>query len=85
MDNTQNQQQQEPTFGMRLVGISFNPSGDEKVARIKSLCAELADIVNDDVMQNEERTALQVKLLDHAIYEILNAQMNAVKVVTLKY
>jgi len=70
---------------MRLVGISFNPSGDEKVARIKSLCAELADIVNDDVMQNEERTALQVKLLDHAIYEILNAQMNAVKVVTLKY
>lgn len=33
----------ELTFGQRLVGLTFNPSGDDKVGRAKQLCAELAD------------------------------------------
>lgn len=84
-ENSTTEPQRELTFGERLVGINFNPSADDKVSRIKSICAELADIVNEEVMSNENRSALQAKLLDHAICEILNAQMNAVKVVTLKY
>ena len=35
----------ELTFGMKLVGIDFNPSGDPKVVRLKELGAEMADIV----------------------------------------
>lgn len=38
---------QELTFGMKLVGIDFNPSGDPKVVRLKQLGAEMADIVEE--------------------------------------
>lgn len=74
----------ELTFGEKLVGISFNPSADDKVAKAKQLCAELADLLNDD-RKNQESTALYSTLHTHAIGEILNAQMNVVKVLTLKY
>ena len=36
---------QELTFGEKLVGKTFNPSGDDKVARLKALAAEMSDIV----------------------------------------
>lgn len=74
----------QPTFGERLVGITFNPSADDKVSKAKRLCADLADLINDE---NESREASQFsqRLFSHAVGEILNAQMNAVKVLTLKY
>ena len=31
------------TFGEKLVGLSFNPSVDQKVQRIKELAAKMAD------------------------------------------
>jgi len=74
----------ELTFGEKLVGLTFNPSGDAKVQRAKELCAELADLINEDYI-NEEFTVLKNQLYNHTIGEILNAQMNAVKVLTLKY
>ena len=74
----------ELTFGEKLVGLTFNPSGDVNVQRAKELCAELADLVKDEFTQSE-CSALQRQLFDHAIGEILNAQMNAVKVLTFKY
>ena len=33
----ENQQQRELTFGERAVGLTFNPSGDEKVNKAKKL------------------------------------------------
>jgi len=72
------------TFGEKLVGITFNPSADDKVAKAKQLCAELADLLKEDSM-TKEPTYLSSTLYDHAIGEILNAQMNVVKVLTLKY
>jgi hypothetical protein len=42
----------EMTFGERLVGLTFNPSGDDKVATAKRLCAALADLVQE---QSQER------------------------------
>lgn len=72
------------TFGQRLVGLNFNPSNDNKVDQAKRLCAELADLLYADY-KNNETTELKNELYHHAIGEILNAQMNCVKVLTLKY
>ena len=69
------------TFGEKLVGITFNPSADDKVSKAKRLCADLADLLNDDFESNT--VGLKRTLFTHAIGEILNAQMNVVKVLTL--
>lgn len=76
--------QKEMTFGEKLVGLTFNPSNDDKVSRAKKLCAELMDLVNED-RANRETTQLEGYLYPHTIGEILNAQMNVVKLLTLKY
>lgn len=72
------------TFGEKLVGLTFNPSNDEKVLKAKRLCAELADLINDDP-HTQETTRLKSMLEKNAYCEILNAQMNVVKVLTFKY
>lgn len=74
----------QPTFGEQLVGITLNPAGDPKVLKAKQLCAELADLLNDHNNQSESSQFSQ-RLFSHAVCEILNAQMNVVKVLTLKY
>lgn len=73
------------TFGERLVGITFNPAGDDNVAKAKRLCADLADLVEEHRNRPQESTQLEGQLYNHAIGEILNAQMNVVKLLTLKY
>lgn len=75
--------ERELTFGEKLVGLTFNPSGDEKVTKAKQLCAELADLLHGE--HKNGSSALHDQLYNHAIGEILNAQMNVVKVLTLKY
>lgn len=72
------------TFGEKLVGLTFNPSNDDKVAKAKKLCADLMDLVNEE-RQNRETTQLESYLYIHTVGEILNAQMNVVKLLTLKY
>lgn len=72
------------SFGQQLVGLSFNPSGDPKVQRAKELCAELADLLQDHV-SGRETSPFEQQLYNHTIGEILNAQMNVVKVLTFKY
>lgn len=72
------------TFGQKLVGISFNPSQDPKVDKAKKLCAELADLLNEH-NESKEKTQDSQRLFSHAVGEILNAQMNAVKVLTYNY
>ena len=80
MDNTTRPM----TFGEQLVGLTFNPSGDDKVAKAKQLCAELADLLNDH-NNSKEGTQNSQRLFSHAVGEILNAQMNVVKVLTYQY
>jgi hypothetical protein len=77
------------TFGEKLVGLTFNPSGDAKVQRAKELCAELADLLQESRFEKSDNGNMMVSTLystlyDHAVGEILNAQMNVVKVLTLK-
>ena len=73
----------ELSFGEKLVGLTFNPSGDPKVNRAKELCAELADLLHEDASSGEQ-SALYRLLVEKATGDILNAQMNVVKVLTLK-
>jgi hypothetical protein len=74
----------ELTFGEKLVGIEFNPSNDDKVAKAKMLFAEAANLLNDHNNSTEDSRDKQ-RLFSHAVCEILNAQMNTVKVLTYKY
>jgi hypothetical protein len=74
----------ELSFGEKLVGLTFNPSGDDKVNKAKKLCAELADLLNEDYRERESSPLSDV-LFKHTIGEILNAKMNVVKALTLKY
>jgi hypothetical protein len=73
------------TYGEQLVGLTFNPSGDPKVHRAKEICAELADMLDETARaKNLQAYPLSNAMYTHAIGEILNAQMNVVKVLTLK-
>lgn len=77
----------ELTQGEKLVGKTFNPSGDDKVAKAKALCAELSDMIYDaklDSAENGTLTSLREQLADRALMDILAAQMMVVKTLTLK-
>jgi hypothetical protein len=74
---------EELTFGQLLVGLNFNPSNDPKVQKAKQLCAELADLVRDGNEVLNLNNSVKHHLLHHTYGEILNAQMNVVKVLTL--
>lgn len=80
--------QQALSFGEKLVGKTFNPSGDDKVARLKALAAEMADIVHahDSKAGDElgEGQYLNSTFKGGAIRRILDAQMWAVKHITNK-
>jgi hypothetical protein len=74
------------TFGEQLVGLNFNPSADDKVAQAKVLFAKAADLLEEEYRaKNLGASPLADRLYNHAIGEVLNAQMNVVKVLTLKY
>lgn len=80
--------ERELNFGEKLVGLTFNPSGDTKVQRAKEICAELANLVNQSFYEGEQDylpLSIRHQLFNHTIGEILNAQMNVVKVLTFKY
>ena len=69
----------ELTAGQQAVGLTFNPSGDPTVLKLKELYAEIIDILNDDRGQNRDERA---RLASVAITEAQTAQMWAVKAVT---
>lgn len=72
-------QNRETTFGEQAVGLGFNPSGDEKVTKLKEHYAAIIDILNDDRGENRDERA---RLASVAITEAQGAQMWAVKAVT---
>lgn len=73
------------TYGQMFVGINFNPSNDDKVAKAKQLCADLTDLLIYNVGDVKELSRMKERMLQHALGEILNAQMNVVKVLTFNY
>lgn len=75
---------EELTFGMKAVGLTFNPSGDEKVTEIKKLYAKIIDWMAE--VRNEQTTwpSERSRLCSVAITEAQTAQMWAVKAITWK-
>ena len=71
------------TFGEKAVGLSFNPSGDSLVDKVKGLYAgvidDLALLRCSDGLSDEAR-----RLCSIAITEAQTAQMWAVKAITWK-
>jgi hypothetical protein len=73
-----------PTFGEQLIGVDVESEQQDNVTKVKVMFAEIAEMVKKDY-QGESRHPLKSLLFDHAIGEILNAQMSVVKVLTLKH
>jgi hypothetical protein len=71
------------SFGELLVGIEFDPTNEDKVTKVKNLMAEIAIIVLEEY-NTEGKSPVKSLLFDHAIGEIVSAQMAAVKVITFK-
>ena len=71
--------------GESLVGVDFNSTGKAEVETVKRACAFLIDMIEKHREENSQHgtlTANREFLMNHAIGEILNAQMNVVKVIT---
>jgi len=68
------------TYGERAVGLSFNPSGDHDVERIKKLYAEIIDYCNG--ARTGASDGERKRLFSVAITEAQSAQMWAVKAIT---
>lgn len=72
------------SYGEKAVGLTFNPSGDQKVEKLKQLYAEIIDILDleRDSAKDGKRGPEQPRLFSIAITEAQTAQMWAVKAVT---
>lgn len=68
------------TRGQKLVGLTFNPSNDLKVQKIKELYAEIIDMLESGYADSGDGTAMYAHAREYAI----TAQMWAVKAVTFK-
>lgn len=77
------------TFGEKAVGLSFNPSGDDLVHRLKKLYAEIIDVCAEERLRCRgssfaDLASEQSRLYSIAITEAQTAQMWAVKAATWK-
>lgn len=66
------------TYGEKAVGLSFNPSGDPKVQKLKELFAQIIDICHDERIERNDPESLHSVAITHAV----TAQMWTVKAVT---
>ena len=85
----ENQTNRELTFGEKAVGLTFNPSGDEKVNKAKQLMADALDLLKE---AEAEKAKLSVGnamasweanvFRTNAFNKIVDAQMSLVKYIT---
>jgi hypothetical protein len=69
-------------FGEDVFGIDTTIENPTDVEQIKIIFAELAERVKNNY--EEERSPVKSLLFDHAIGELINAQMSVVKLMTYK-
>lgn len=76
----------ELTFGEKAVGLTFNPSGDATVQKIKETCAAAIDVLNNlrDIAKGAN-DGEAVRMFSVAITELQTAQMWGVKAATWKF
>jgi hypothetical protein len=77
-----------PTFGESAVGLTFNPSGDEKVNKAKQLMADALDLLKDAEMEKADgfsSASWEANVFrTNAFNKIVDAQMSLVKYITWK-
>lgn len=71
------------TFGEKAVGLTFNPSNDPTVHKVKELYAQIIDLCKE-LSEQESWPDGKTRLLSIAITEAQGAQMWAVKAITWK-
>ena len=86
MENTV---RKELTFGEKAVGLTFNPSGDEKVNKAKQLMADALDLLKESEAEKTDNGNAIVSwesnvLRTEAFNSIVRAQMSLVKYITWK-
>ena len=72
----------EQTYGQKAVGLSFNPSGNEAVDQIKSLYAEIIDMM--DAMKHYSPSPEVKRMTSIAITEAQTSPIWAVTSLTSK-
>ena len=83
MENTPGR---EMTYGEKAVGLTFNPSNDNNVQKVKELYAEIIDIViNNAYPIDGGKTTEMQTLSTEAIRQAQTAQMWAVKAITYQF
>lgn len=74
--------EQQLSFGQKAVGLTFNPSNDPTVQKLKELYAEIIDLC--DQARTVHGRNENARLFSIAITEAQGAQMWAVKAATWK-
>lgn len=78
------------SFGEKLAGINFNPSGNEHVDNVKGTAASFMDAIHSASWSNQldgktiDETHIKMRLFREAELRALEAQMLAVKAITWK-
>jgi hypothetical protein len=80
--NDQNEKR-ELTFGEQAVGLTFNPSNDDDVAKCKAEFAAVIDRMS--ILRNSTNNTEIKRMASVAITEAQTAQMWAVKAITWKF
>lgn len=75
----------EQTRGEKLVGLDFNPSGDNRVHAVKVAAAEMADAVLDALDADPGAGPMKRLIAETALMAVLQAQMAVVKLLTFKW
>ena len=83
----ENNTERELTFGEKAVGLTFNPSGDEKVNKAKQLMADALDLLKEVEQQKTEfgtktPTWEANVFRTNAFNKTVDAQMALVKYIT---
>ena len=74
-----------PSMGRFIIQNPYNDSKAGQIARAKELSIELIDLVMSDFERVEKPTIVQSMVKTNAVMGILNAQMAAVKSLSLNY
>ncbi len=68
------------TYGQKAVGLTFNPSGDPDVIKLKQASADFIDVCNE--LRGATTSSEKKRLYSIAITEAQGAQMFGVKAAT---
>jgi len=83
----ENQTERGLTFGEKAVGLTFNPSGDEKVNKAKQLMADALDLLQQAELEKSDYGKVTQSweanvFRTNAFNKVVDAQMALVKYIT---